>query len=579
MEDKERREFRMHKDMLWSVIKSQAGTFDKAVLELLMNAVDAGATEVCVEFDGKTFSVQDDGKGFAGREEIVRFFETFGTPHQAGDATYGKFRMGRGQIMAFTRNLWRSGQFRMEVDIKEKGLAYDLVTLAEEAVGCRIEGELYDPMSPSDTIRTIDGLASMCKYMPIPVYINDKRASIPMDDVKWTMEDEDAYYKLNPEGQMLEAYNLGVMVRRYYGAQACGVGGIVVSKVALETNFARNDLLVAQCEVWKRITAKLKQYAAKHQEKRPKQDEPYRVMMLDRILSGAFDDAQEFMDALTDAKVVTDYSGKHFSFESLCNRVEKLGRLVALEAHSHTADRVHQKQLALVVSPKFMDRAQGAPMKAILQRIDANLSTFGVHAGQYMRVRLARLIERIKPLDEVAGSMSEDHDIVDEKDLSKEENVVLRVLNRMAEWMAYRLELQPRKVRVCSSDSVDGFTDGKSVIFVERKFLKVPGYAGALFAHFDNVKQLLIHEFVHEEDDSTGHGHPAEFYERYHDITAERLHSWVYDTVRRYLSERKKSGLKMRSAEMGAFDMMGFELDTPPSNDETQEKEQHAAAS
>lgn len=54
MKEKESRAFRMHKDLLWSVIQSQSGTFEKALLELVMNAVDANATEVCIQFDGKT---------------------------------------------------------------------------------------------------------------------------------------------------------------------------------------------------------------------------------------------------------------------------------------------------------------------------------------------------------------------------------------------------------------------------------------------------------------------------------------------------------------------------------------------
>lgn len=302
MKEKELREFRMHKDMLWSVIQSQAGTFDKAILELMMNAVDAGATEVRMVFDGKSFSVQDDGKGFVSREEIKNFFETFGTPHNSGDATFGKFRMGRGQVMAFTRNRWRSGVFAMEVDIKEKGLRYDLVTLTENTAGCRIEGELYDPMSPSDTIRTVDGLTAMCKYLPIPAYINGKRVSDDMAGIEWTLEDDDAYYLIKPEGRYLDVFNLGVLVRKYWGSQANGVGGIVVSKKQLEVNFARNDILVSKCEVWKRITANLKQYSVKQEKKSPAQNEQYREMMMEKILVGGFDEAFQMQDASTPPK-------------------------------------------------------------------------------------------------------------------------------------------------------------------------------------------------------------------------------------------------------------------------------------
>lgn len=38
------REFKMHQALLGNVIKEQAGTVQKAILEAVMNAVDAGST-------------------------------------------------------------------------------------------------------------------------------------------------------------------------------------------------------------------------------------------------------------------------------------------------------------------------------------------------------------------------------------------------------------------------------------------------------------------------------------------------------------------------------------------------------
>lgn len=83
----ENRSFRMHPALLWSVIQSQAGTPEKALLEAVMNAVDAGATFCEVKVDELGYSVRDDGRGFQSRNEIEDFFETFGTPHKEGDAT------------------------------------------------------------------------------------------------------------------------------------------------------------------------------------------------------------------------------------------------------------------------------------------------------------------------------------------------------------------------------------------------------------------------------------------------------------------------------------------------------------
>lgn len=563
----ETRAFRMHPDMLFSIIKSQAGTFDKAILELMMNAVDAGATEARFDFDGKTFAMQDDGKGFRDRQEIEAFFETFGTLHAAGDAVFGRFRMGRGQVMAFTRNRWRSGSFSMHVDIREKGLEYDLQTLPETVAGCRIEGDLYDPMSPSDTLRTIDGLTDMCKYLPIPAFINGKRVSLSMDSVKWTFEDDDAYYLLRPQSNSLEAYNLGVLVRSYYGAQAMGVGGLVVSKKPLQVNFARNDILVSSCEVWKRISAKLKVHSAETQEKAPVQNEAYRAMMLDRLIAGAFDSADEMVAAVMDAKVVTDYSNRHFSFDALATRLGGHRPLVLAQSHSLQADRVHQKDLAIVLSPKFANRARFKSLDEVIERIDANLGMFGIAEDWSIRKRLREIAERILPLESVAESINEQHDIIEEKRLSKDERVTLSVINYMSERIALSggLGCQAiRKIRACTSETVDGFTDGKAVIYVERKYLKVPGYEGAIFSHFEAVKHLLVHEYLHEENDSTGHGHPAEFYERFHDLVSFKLHRVGLNAVKAYIAARQKAGMKLRRAELVALDLVAIRQEAEP---------------
>ncbi|HFV9292198.1 TPA: ATP-binding protein [Serratia fonticola] len=92
--------FELDPQIIHHIIYSQAGSIGKAVIELLMNAVDAEATDVTLTLTRNGFTCQDNGKGFASRDDVLRYFGRFGTPHQEGDATYGRFRLGRGQIMA-----------------------------------------------------------------------------------------------------------------------------------------------------------------------------------------------------------------------------------------------------------------------------------------------------------------------------------------------------------------------------------------------------------------------------------------------------------------------------------------------
>src|SRR5258708_801738 len=102
------REFKLHPAMLDNVIRNQSGTPQKALLELVMNSIDAGARRVEVTVDEKGFVVRDDGCGIAAVQDLEAFWDTFGTPHDPGDATFGTFRIGRGQIMSLARVSFRT---------------------------------------------------------------------------------------------------------------------------------------------------------------------------------------------------------------------------------------------------------------------------------------------------------------------------------------------------------------------------------------------------------------------------------------------------------------------------------------
>lgn len=112
------REFKMHNNLMHTIIFKQSGSFEKAITELIMNSIDADSTRIDIDFDSekRIFSIADDGKGFTTEEEIESYFDTLGTPHKDGDAKFGRFRIGRTQIFAYASTVWRSGTFRMSVD-------------------------------------------------------------------------------------------------------------------------------------------------------------------------------------------------------------------------------------------------------------------------------------------------------------------------------------------------------------------------------------------------------------------------------------------------------------------------------
>ena len=142
----ETRQFRVHPHIIKTLIREQAGTLPKAFGELVMNAVDAGATRIDLTIDESgAFTLSDNGKGFKDRHEVESFWETFGTPHKDGDAVYGRFRIGRGQIMSYASTRWRSGHFEMAVDLEGAAdvFGYELTEHENHQPGCTITGNLY----------------------------------------------------------------------------------------------------------------------------------------------------------------------------------------------------------------------------------------------------------------------------------------------------------------------------------------------------------------------------------------------------------------------------------------------------
>ena len=185
----ERREFQMDKNLLVDVIKRQAGSLQKAVLEGVMNSIEAGATAktggVQVTLDAKQLIISDGGRGFRNRQEIEDWFETFGKPHEASEGkVWAQFRMGRGQLMAFGRNLWNSNQFQMDVDIDGKGLGYDLSEV-KKFDGCRVQVDLYRPLDDSEIWSTSREIERAVKFVEIPVFVNGKQVNTPASEGKW----------------------------------------------------------------------------------------------------------------------------------------------------------------------------------------------------------------------------------------------------------------------------------------------------------------------------------------------------------------------------------------------------------
>lgn len=561
----EKRDFRMHPDLLWSVIKSQAGTLSKAFLELVMNAVDAGSDKVEITFDRNTFKVSDGGKGFTSRQEIEDFFETFGTPHKDGDATFGKFRMGRGQIFSFARNTWQSSSFRMEVDIKTLGLEYNLHENQPMVSGCIISGEFYDKMALVDVVLLNQEMEDMCKYIPIPVFCNGKLISIDLAKEKWSHEDDDAYMRLNAGMRTLAVYNRGALVRHYSSGQY-GCGGVVVSKRQIEVNFARNDILVSQCQVWKRLTSIIKAYSGSENGKSTVKNEAWREMMCAKLAGEDFESGAELSSFLDNVAILTDITGKHYSFGKLIKVVDQMSCKVIMESDDATKkgmeDKLHATSLAVVIAQKSLDRFR---LRYTLENvIDIAIKCAEFHGQQVVSIRLQRLKasgSTVKSLMTAHG-VSDDMQIIDSLKLTKPEKVMLSIIDKATPnpWVLHSyagLDRSSRKIRVVESQVINTDTDG-DLIFLNRKYLAMNGTDP--FSHFCDIASRLLHEYLHsKEDRAVSHEHEAEFYEHFERCSARFVGIFIANAIRLYGKAVVSGAIaKVRKAEEVSVNALDF---------------------
>ena len=525
-------EFTMDPNLLVSVIKAQAGTLSKALLEGVMNSIDAGATRVDITLTCDSFTISDDGKGFADAEEIRLWFGRFGTPHVEGDAIYGRFRMGRGQMMAFAATDWKSGEFRMQVDIDKRGLTYELDAAQPFVNGCLIEGKLNDPLSDWRLKDTLTELKKFVAYALKPVYVNGELYGEPAAGLKktWSFEDEDAFYKVVPGVTELLVYNQGVYVEEM-GIWNVGMGGIVVSKSALKLNFARNSVMQHDCKVWERISKRLSKVVMDKMMTAKSLTDGERKYLARRLSAARYDESVDWREA----KVLTDPTGKHHALSEL----RSFKAFVHIPTDTGLACAAHGSEQTFVVT-------------------DSLLSRFGCSS-------LEEWLDQLKSLSD--DLIDPDYEVIDMKEvatrglggsamvlasaLHRRERAAHATLMFLNEQLGERMIAAGtvkliREIRVGKHkhNTFIAWTDGASYITANKKFFK------RFDLGMDGIVEwllTLVHEYTHSTDDSESHDHGEVFYRSFHDSLTADLALSIGSIARaglvEYLSQLTKQGL------------------------------------
>lgn len=569
----ENRSFEMHPNLLYDVIMRQAGTLQKAILEGVTNAVDAGATECRISLGTHHFSIEDDGRGFRSREEIEAWFETFGTPHQEGDAVFGKFRMGRGQLFSFGRNTWRSRQFQMDVDIKTSGLGYHLREHLEIFEGTRISVDLYDPIAPSDLERIRGELRKFVAWAQIRVLLDGELISRLPSSAKWDFEDSDAYFALSADRNQLAVYNLGVLVNSFWSGRF-GMGGTVVTKRQIDLNFARNDI-VQSCPVFRRIQNVIRKKSGTAAKKKTKLSDAERDLLVQEFLSGEIDVA----DA-PKLRALTDVHGRSWPIDKLLQIPHKFGgKLIVAGRGDQMIETAQHRALAFSVDEATLERFGAADGESLLKRISNSAGILlekHLKSGSYTMLRSK--IEELSKLDDgqidvvdrdyLRDFVSSDHIALAASELSADDKALLHSIsaaygNLVAGLNRIGLEdrsMTRRTIALGKSETALAWTDGTDMIWIDKDHARLlrRGYPGAY-----QIASTLLHEMLHAGPDTGTHEHDLEFYKAYHDLGGHPTDPIGY-TAKRMVAvfiTRLRQGGKRISAKLLELDDLDLELE------------------
>lgn len=530
------RQFTMDPKLLYDTITRQAGTLDKAYLEGAMNAIEAGANEVTTSFDEATgvLEINDDGKGITTLQEIEDFFQTFGKAHGSHETVIWKqFRMGRGQMFSFGKNTWRTGTFQMVVDIKHKGLDYELHTDLPPVKGCQIKIELYRHPIQVGSYSSVDMMKSQfrkqVRFMSTKITFNGEQLNTPPSECKWTLEDDEAYY-LFGAGNDLLVYNLGAYTMTK-SAMTAGVTGVIVSKNMLKVNFARNDVQ-EDCPHWQHIWDVVRENRIKKVRK-----EYRRLQGHERVST---------LQDLRDGEVNYD-EVKLLGLIPLCN--DKVMSLDAMRKNTQMwtfaprgdrrADRLMQSESALCLDESVLDSMDytGDPKQFfpwLLRR--AGLSEYEVSRKWTQVARLYR------PMPSLSGGMQDYYKFIPQGKLTLAERRVIKILSSLPYWKG-------RTITIGASDTANAWTDGRTYICLNRDYLKRLSLTDS--AGWADLMWVMVHEMSHDDDDTGTHVHATEFYQRFHDISRKMRGQWrdesPFTQIPYLLSKWKSSRIEERT--------------------------------
>lgn len=246
-----------------------------------------------------------------------------------------------------------------------------------------------------------------------------------------------------------------------------------------------------------------------------------RAFFVQQLVSGE----AKFRD-LRDSRILTDVTNSHHPLK----RLESVTSFSIARVGDRVAEMAHTRKMAFVMSQECAERFGVSTPKefmALVKRMkEKDMVWNGIHA-------------RLLPIEraEFDKTISSNHEPLKDSELDKAEMIALRAIREGAKAMVtegawsdrYKDQVgetfadastrQPHRVRKISagvSDTANGWTNGTSDIWINRKILKKmkEGLKGYM-----QVSALLLHEYIHREASTGTHDHGIEFYEAFHEYS------------------------------------------------------------
>lgn len=558
MNQSENIKFDVHSDIMQSLVFSQSGTIASAIRELVMNSIDAGASDCQIMLNETHFSVQDNGAGFKSESDIKTYFKTFGQPHEDGDAEFGRFRIGRAQCISMGIVTWESNTFSMDVDVKGNGFEFEFKKHPEQLVdGCKVSGELYDPISRNEITSVGRELKEMMPWAAVHLTMNGKKLTRDPEDESWDIETDDFYIQwTSNEWDCLSVYNKGVLVREY-DQRRFGVSGILNAKNNFKLNMARNEISDSD-PLWHKAQELFSERAivlrrAKNNSKRPSFH--VRHNLAKDYMAGTLEN-----ESALNSRMFIDVQGKCYSLPMLaeagvvaispkkgCRKSDALAtKEVAVILHKSNMamfDAENEQEFVTAVIEAGHEHLQREANEAERAKERADHSGNDSDVANYVNVvdfvnEFSETIDHLETtflkFERLAESLNDDFETIKQSALSLEDKCALKAIqygaNRMGLHLFRRSEhdIGPRQVFIGKSSIAEAWTDGCSSIFIEQSLLchLSKGITGC-----HQIALLLLHEYLHNDSDESSHQHDFDFMKKFHDYASNADRDIVGDTA------------------------------------------------